>query len=442
MRRSGLAQLLLDAAETGIRLYKWQRRWLDDDARFRVLLKSRGVGGSFTVALEALVESLLKPGSLTLLVSYSQRQSLELFRKLRTMLSALEGASLSWAGEVYRSVAVSAETKTQVELGNGSRIISLPNNPDAIRGYRSDSVYVDEAGMFRNDFEVKSAVAPSIVGRSGRLSLVSTPKGRRGWFYEAWSSGAFSRHTAHYTEAPHITAGELEGLRKALTELEWLQEMETEFLDEANAVFPYELILSCVSENTSEAATGPVYVGVDVGRLRDSTVITALERLEDGTLRVFHVQELRGIDFQAQESIILNLAERLRPVSIAIDRTGIGLALYETLSGKLPAVEGVTFTRNVKEALIATLHSLMKGGKLSIPPDGRELINQLRAFQRVETPSGAAKYEAPRGQHDDYVMSLALAVGAAVRRLGGGVMVSRVWAWREASEGGGSTLPP
>ncbi|MEM0445568.1 MAG: terminase family protein [Nitrososphaerota archaeon] len=429
MRRSTLAQLLLGAAETGIRLYEWQRRWLDDDSTFRILLKSRGVGGSFIIALEALIESLLNPGSLTLLISYSQRQSLELFRKVKTVLGALERASLSWGGEVYRSVKVSSESKTQLELGNASRIVSLPNNPDAIRGYRADSVYIDEAGMFRDDFEVKSAVIPSTVGRGGRLSLVSTPKGRRGWFYEAWTGGAFSRHTAHYSEARHITSEELERLRKTLTELEWLQEMEHEFLDEANAVFPYELILQCISEDAYEPASHPVFIGVDVGRLRDSTVITALERLDDGLLRVFHIQELRGVDFQTQENVIAELARALRPVSIAVDKTGIGLPLYESLSRTLPGVEGVAFTHNLKEAMIAAIQSLMRGRRIRIPADAPELINQLRAYQRVETQTGGVRYEAPRGQHDDYVMSLALAVGAALKRLTTGTAVKRVWNW-------------
>jgi len=429
LRRSVLAQLLLDAAELGIRLYEWQRRWLDDESLFRALLKSRGVGGSFIIALEALTESLLRQESLILLISYSQRQSLELFRKVKWLLEMLGRATLTWGGETYRSIRLASESKTQIELSSGSRIISLPNNPDAIRGFRADHVYVDEAGMFRNDFEIKSAIVPSIVGRTGRLSLVSTPKGRRGWFYEAWSGGVFSRHTAHYAEAAHISSAELQGLRATLTELEWRQEMEHEFLDEANAVFPYETILQCLYDEADRPPTNPTYMGVDVGRLRDSTVVTLLERLDDGTLRVFHIQELRGLDFQSQESIILELAKTHNPISIAIDKTGIGLPLYESLSRKALGVEGVTFTHNFKEALIATLQSMIRGRRIAIPADSRELINQLRTFQRVETGTGGIRYEAPRGQHDDYVMSLALAVGAALKRLTTGTAVKRVWNW-------------
>ncbi len=97
---------------------------------------------------------------------------------------------------------MASESRTQIELGNGSRVVSLPNNPDAIRGYRADHVYVDEAAMFRNDFEVKAAVIPCIVGRKGRLSLVSTPKGRRGWSYEP-GAPASSQSTRPTTASRH-----------------------------------------------------------------------------------------------------------------------------------------------------------------------------------------------------------------------------------------------
>ncbi|GEM_PF-444007 len=445
MRRSSLAQLVLDAARSGIRLYEWQRRWIDDEARFRALLKSRGVGGSYIIALESLLEALLRP-SLILLVSYSQRQSLELFRTFRGLVEVFDRASLRWGGEDYGRVVVASESRTQIELGNGSRVVSLPNNPDAIRGYRADHVYVDEAAMFRNDFEVKSAVIPCIVGRRGRLSLVSTPKGKRGWFHEAWSSGVFSKHTAHYTEAPHISREDLQGLASSLSDLEWQQEMEMVFLDESGALFPYELILSCIGEHESGLveARNPVYVGVDVGRLRDSTVVTALEKTPDGSMKVFLVHELRGADFEAQEEFLVRLAERLRPAAIAVDRTGIGLPLYERLAKRLASVEGVAITHSLKEAMVSMLSNAMRSRKLVLPSDARELVNQLRAFQRHQSQSGLVRYEAAHGQHDDYVISLALAVMAAQRLEGAGARVTRVWEWpsmlaREAGGGGGGS---
>jgi len=346
------------------------------------------------------------------------RQSLELFKKVKEWINKWKGIRIIHQGQVYVFDATLSETKTQVEFQNNSRIISLPNNPDAIRGYRADHVYVDEAAMFKNDFEVKAAIIPTIAGKQGRLSLISTPKGRRGWFYEAWTSEIYSKHKVHYSMAPHITEEDLEGMRASMSPLEWEQEMEMKFLDELNALFPYDLILSCMEdyEIKLEPKQNPVYVGIDFGRYRDSTVITAIERFEDGSMKVFFIHEFQKTDFNKQVEFIEKLVNILGPSSVAIDKTGMGIPLYDFLSKKLSQVEGITITANVKEAMIQTLHNAMQNRKLTIPADETELINQLRIFQRIQTKSGHVKYEAPEGEHDDYVLSLALAVYTAMKK--------------------------
>ena len=203
-----------------------------------------------------------------------------------------------------------------------------------------------------------------------------------------------------------------------MSPLEWEQEMEMKFLDELNALFPYDLILSCTEdyEIKLEPKQNPVYIGIDFGRYRDSTVITALEKLDDGSMRVFFIHEFQKTDFNVQVEFIEKLVNMLSPSSVAIDKTGMGIPLYDFLSKKLPQVGGITITANVKEAMIQTLHNAMQNRKLTIPADATELINQLRIFQRVQTKTGHVKYEAPEGEHDDYVMSLALAVYTAVKK--------------------------
>jgi phage FluMu gp28-like protein len=404
MRKSRLAQLILDSVDAGIELYDWQKKWLDDGSRFRVMLKSRAVGGSFLIALESFLDSLINPNYTILLVSFSMRQSLELFRKIKEHINAWRGIRIRAGDETYTFTAALSETKTQVEFQNGSRITSLPNNPDAIRGFRADHVYVDEAAMFKNDFEIKAAIIPTIAGREGRLSLISTPKGKRGWFYEAWTGDVFSKHEVHYTLAPHITKTDLEGMRASLSPLEWEQEMELRFLDELNALFPYETILACVEdyEMGLKRYDNPIYIGVDFGRYRDSTVICAVERGEG--LKVVFLEEMVGVDFNRQLEAIRKTVEVLRPVGIAIDKTGMGIPLFDILSRSFPHIEGVTFTRKMRDALINVLVNVFANRKITIPQHER-LINQLRVFQ---------KEGAPPGEHDDYVMALALAVHAAV----------------------------
>lgn len=417
MRKSELAQLLLNASNCNIKLYDWQKRWLDDDSRFRVMLKSRAVGGSFIIALESFLHSLIFDNHLTLLISFSMRQSLELFRKVKDYIKSFEGVAIRHEDMNYRFSALVSETKTSVEFPNGSRIVSLPNNPDGVRGYRANHVYIDEAAMFKNDFEIKTAILPTLVAREGRLSLISTPKGRRGWFYEAWTSESFSKHQVHYSEAPHITQQDLEGMRASLTPLEWEQEMEMKFLDEANALFPYSVILDVVDDYELELRqyAEPVYLGIDFGRYRDSTVICGVEKGVE-KLKVIFLDEMVGVDFNTQLSTIARIIEILRPAMIMIDKTGMGIPLFDVMSKKWPNTIGYTFTARNKEALIRLLTSTIHNKKI-ILPNHEKMINQLRQFQGGQQP-----------EHDDYVIALALAVSGALRGPDVG-RVSSVWDW-------------
>ena len=434
MRRSELAQLLLLASGSAIRLYEWQRRFLDDESRFRVLVKSRGVGGSFLIALESFLDCAMNHNYLVLLMSYSMKQCLELFRRVKELVGSFQGVSIRFCGEAYRFSAVVSETRTRVEFPNGSRIISLPNNPDGVRGYRADHIYIDEAAMFRDDFQLKTAAAFTTTAQRGRITLVSTPKGKRGWFHEAYQAGkrkkGWSLHSAHYSECKHISEEEIRELRTILTHTEFRQEMELEFLDERGALIPYDAILACVSDYTPEPerVENPVFMGIDFGRYRDSTVITGVELLPDNSLRVVYLRELRGADFGQQLRVIEEAATRLRPVCIAVDKTGMGLPLYERLASRLPQTEGITITSSIKEALATTLCNLIQNRRLTIPADATELINQLSMFQRKLGKSGT-RYEAPEGAHDDYVISLALAVYSAIREPRRGVAVERFWSW-------------
>ncbi len=429
MRPSSLAQLLLNLCNSGIRLYDWQKRLLDDSSRFRAILKSRGVGVSYLLALEALTRCLTKPDTTIILISYSQRQSMELFRKVKQHLTGLEQLTVKHGSRRYR---IHHHTsKMAAEFSNGSRIIALPNNPDTLRGYRADHVYVDEAGMFKDDFQLKTAVAFTTVARNGTVTLASTPKGSRGWFYDAWSSEqGWSKHRIHYSDAPHITAEELQGLRQVMTSLEWEQEMETVFLGEADALFPYDQILACVEDYQPSKPhdNTPTYLGVDFGRYRDSTVITGLAWEADGRLRICLLKELNRVDFNSQVREIEEAARLLQPRIIAVDKTGLGIPVSEALIERVKTVKPITITSALKESIITSLKNLIENKLLIIPADAVELINQLHLFQRKQTGS-TVRYQAPSGEHDDYVISLALATHAALTDGKDRVEAVSFWRW-------------
>ncbi|MEM2236948.1 MAG: hypothetical protein QXR26_08870 [Candidatus Caldarchaeum sp.] len=74
------------------------------------------------------------------------------------------------------------------------------------------------------------------------------------------------------------------------------------------------------------------------------------------------------------------------------------------------------------------LGNTLLGGKLVLPADAIQLINQLRLFQQINT-GGTARYEAPAGEHDDHVIGLALACYAAAADRAARVDAVSFWCW-------------
>jgi hypothetical protein len=132
------------------------------------------------------------------------------------------------------------------QLANGSRIIAVPgdNEGDSIRGISNVRlIIVDEAA--RVSAGLISALRPMLaVNKDGALIMLSTPAGRRGKFFEYWTSGdpAWERVRVDASMCPRITAEFLESERKELGDSVFRQEYHLEFLDDTAAAFPSTLI--------------------------------------------------------------------------------------------------------------------------------------------------------------------------------------------------------
>ena len=124
----------------------WQRDVLTSTSPENLVLVHRQGGKSRIIAIKACVVALTEPDSLILNVSRSYRQSLELARKIRESLTIYEDHLQAQNPEVDVQLALSTDTKSEFELPNRSRIVSLPPNEETIRGYSKPRlVILDEA---------------------------------------------------------------------------------------------------------------------------------------------------------------------------------------------------------------------------------------------------------------------------------------------------------
>lgn len=229
------------AEQAGLSPDPWQQDVLRSAAS-RVLLNCcRQSGKSTITAVLAMHLALYQPGALILLLSPSERQSKELHKKCLNVYRA--------AG---RLVDASAETTLWLELDTGSRVVALPGKESTIRGFSGvDLLIVDEAARVPD--ELYYAVRPMLAVSGGRFVALSTPWGKRGWWYEAWTNGgpAWQRVEVPASACPRISPAFLDEERRSLPALVFQSEYRCAFVDTTDQLFSTEHVLAALSDDVA-----------------------------------------------------------------------------------------------------------------------------------------------------------------------------------------------
>ncbi|HUT14041.1 MAG TPA: hypothetical protein VMY42_26370 [Thermoguttaceae bacterium] len=191
-----------------------------------------------------------------------------------------------------------------------------------------------------------------------------------------------------------------------------------------SSLLPYELIELCERSlcdgaigdlDTFAIGDGPLYVGMDIGRRRDLTVLWALEGVGD-RLVTRGVKWMEQAPFHAQLDVLRNWLDRPRIRRACIDATGMGEMFAEEaqrLCGKY-RVEAVRFTGPVKEELAMPIRRAFEDRNITIPSD-RRIREGLHKIRKTTTAAGNLRFEAERDEagHADEFWALALARHAA-----------------------------
>jgi hypothetical protein len=226
-----------DAAEwvrtaLGFEADEAQREILRSDKQRGLLNCTRQWGKSTVTAAKAIHQAYHFPESLTLVVSPSARQSGEFLRK-----------ATGFARKLGIRPKGDGDNEISLELPNRSRIVGLPGSEATVRGFSAVSLMlVDEASRVSD--ELYLAIRPMLAVSDGALWLMSTPFGKRGFFYEAWANGGpdWARVRAAATECPRIGRKFLEEERATMGERWFRQEYMCEFEEAVSGVFARDLV--------------------------------------------------------------------------------------------------------------------------------------------------------------------------------------------------------
>lgn len=426
-------------------LFPYQKAWLQDTSRYKIWEKSRRIGATYVQSLEDVKDCLEQPG---LAVWFSSADE----SAAREYINYCE----KWA-DVYNTVAFTMGTEiidekqgvtaSSITFKNGSRIHAMSSNPKGFRS-KGGKVVLDEFAWHKDQQALWTAARP-VITWGHNLRILSTHNGRQSLFYRflqdvdkgilPWSKHRVTIQDAVAQGLADRIAGEklsakqrrewLEQLRRECrTEETWLQEFCCEAIDEASAFLTLEMIMACerpesdIIRPTSELR-GNIYIGFDVARKKDLSVIYIAELLGE-TLTTRNIVTLKNMSFSRQKELLFNLLRHKLVRRCCIDASGLGMNLAEdaqAMYGRYK-VEAVTFTGPVKEELATDLRIRFEDRSVLIPAN-EDLRNDLHSIKRVTTTAGNTRYDVSQNEtdgHADRFWALALCCHAA-KNAGGGL---------------------
>ncbi|MCG6553948.1 MAG: hypothetical protein L7F77_16625, partial [Candidatus Magnetominusculus sp. LBB02] len=159
-----------------------------------------------------------------------------------------------------------------------------------------------------------------------------------------------------------------------------------------------------------------LFVGVDIGRKKDLTVIWCIEKIENIKYTRM-VKVIEKTPFHIQRQILFEILSHPTLRRACIDATGIGMQLAEEAQlafGKY-RVEAVTFSAKIKEDLAYGIRNDMEDRQFYIPDDF-EIREDFHSVRKVTTTAGAVRFDVAASEargHADRFWACALARYAA-----------------------------
>jgi len=381
-----------------ITLDRWQREVEDYDGNI-ALRAGRQVGKSTIIARKAGKFAALNKKQSIMIISATERQAYLLFSKVLTYLH-----------DNYRTWIKKGKdrpTKTEIKLNNGSIIRCLPTGLDGlgIRGYTVDLLIADEAAFIPES--VWPAITPMLATTGGKIILLSTPMGDKGYFHDRFFDKDFktwhinAEDIAKQREEPQSSnmLAHQDREKARMSELQYAQEYLGEFVSDFRRLFSDRIIKKCcVLKRTQRIPDRDYYLGVDIARMGDdASTYEVIERLPQGRLAQRESQYTRKtLTTQTYDHILMmDAIWDFRKIGIDAGSGSLGVGIFDWLikepgiRHKIVAINNLKksldsrnekYRRILKEDLYDNLIALMEKGKIQLLDD-EELIECLRAIQ-------------------------------------------------------------
>ena len=300
-------------------------------------------------------------------------------------------------------------SSNEITLKNGTTILfRSAERYDNIRGLTCDYGVIDEAA-FCKDEAWQEAIRPVFMVRGKKVLFISTPKGKN-FFYDLYQLGInedypqYKNYTGTSYDTPYIDPIDITDAKKTLPENVFKQEYLAAFIDSGGEVF------SNLDKNTFAAypqPQGKVFCGIDLGKQEDYTVATFIDSRGQ-------VVDIYRSNAQEWTTMVTEIVTRIRKwnATTMIEVNSIGDVIFEMVKKQWQDTHPFVTTSKSKQEIVEGLILDMNDTVIKIPQPQlfSWLYNELSMFTYDYNPkTRSIKYGHPSGQHDDTVISLAIA---------------------------------
>ena len=302
----------------------------------------------------------------------------------------------------------SNKAELSIKFVNGSSIKFLSSERhDSIRGYSFHYMVLDEAAYIQK-VAVNQAILPTLTAIGKKCLMISTPASKSNWLYEYYLKGQEENDTyisfnGYSLDNPYADQEFILEQKKSLPLQIFEQEYEGMFTDSGAEVFKNISQVSVL--NAWEDKGKDLYYGIDTGLQDDYSVLTIIDTFG----KVHYIDRINNMPLQSIADRFISTIKKYKCISGYVETNGIGRGMYDALKGKVKVKEFNTSNES-KTQIIRRLIGDIEEMTIELPSKElfRPLYNELNAYSYKVKPDGKITF-AGKGDHDDTVMSLAIA---------------------------------
>lgn len=162
--------------------------------RRNIVLKARQLGITTWIAARFFINTITRPGTVTVQVAHDLNSAEEIFRIVHRFLANLpkrlrEGALVTSRANVRQLVFPRLDSEYRVETAA---------DPDAGRGLTIRNLHCSEVALWPRDAAGTLASLRAAVPLHGEIVLESTPNGAGGCFYDEWQCAEETGYVRHF----------------------------------------------------------------------------------------------------------------------------------------------------------------------------------------------------------------------------------------------------